>query len=399
MAREDGISGWHSMRTEELIRALLTASPPTLVADERFHTSPECWKEARIYHPGPPSADLANRVHLIDTPAAAGAPGEPTVSPNGGYRFWVRNPDTGQQGPSGAGIVIDVERKTRPTLLFENVAQPIHPRWLNEKLIFVRVAWGRIAFSDVIFDVETRQIVYHEEARYGEAAFEQYRQACVGRCPCDDDTGEVAPLPRSKPAAGVLIGLLEMPAIFGPGETGGVVQSETPRAVPVHTEPDENSVIVARPIEPREIQYREIGYEAGAAVVYETRAGWYRIGLSDQDKRGWVRAADVGTLSSLAELLPGRMAYLNEHWNGELWSAPEVGARVKRSRMKKDEGEREYIVDVRETRATDHGLWLKVALYAENPCEGGGSDIAEEGWVPAYSSEGMLTAWYHSRGC
>jgi hypothetical protein len=379
----------------------LLAFPLSICAEgERFHTSPECWKEARIYHPGPPPAELANRVHLIETTSAAPAPGEPTVSPNGGYRFWVRNPDTSKEGPWGAGIIIDVERKTRPTLVFENVAQPIHPRWLSEKLVFVRVAWGRIAFSDLIFDVENREIVYHQEARYGQLAFEQYRQACGGRCPCDDDPGKVAPLPVSKAAPGVLIGLLEMPTIFGPGETGGVVQSETPRAVPVYAEPEQDAAVVARPIKPEEVEYREIGYEAGAAVVYEQGANWYRIGLAGQNqRRGWVKAADVGSFSAVAELLPSRLAYLNEHWNGELWSAPEAGAGVKRSRLKKEEGEQEYVVDVRETRQTDRGLWLKVALYEHNPCEGGQSDIAEEGWIPAYSSNGQLAAWYYSRGC
>jgi hypothetical protein len=286
--------------------------------------------------------------------------------------------------------------------LFENVAQPLHPRWLNEKLVFVRVAWGRIAFSDLIFDVEKRELVFHEEARYGQLAFEQYQQACSGRCPCGDDadSGSVAPLPGSQPAPGVLIGLLEMPTIFGPGETGGIVPAPTPRAVPVYAEPGENAPVVARPSKPEDLVFEEIGYEAGAAVVYEQRAGWYRIALADERKRSaWVRAADAGHYTPVAELLPSRLAYLNEHWNGELWSSPEDGARVKRSRKKMDQGRQEYVVDVREARQTDYGLWLKVAIYEENPCEGGQSDIAEEGWIPAYSSKGQLAAWYYSRGC
>lgn len=370
---------------------------------ERFHTSPECWDAPRIYHSGPPSAEIADRIRLVDTPAAAVTPGEPMVSPNGGYRFWVRNPDTGKEGPWSAGLIVDVERPTRPTLLFDNVAQPIAPSWLNEKLIFVRVAWGRVVFSDVIFDVESSKIIYNEEARDGQLAFEQYRQACGGRCPCVAADGATAPLPASKPGAGVLIGLLELPTIFGPGEVGGIVQAPQPKAVAVFDSPDANAPVTARPIKPQDLDYQEIGYEQGAAVVYEERPGWYRIGLAPAGgvgkRSGWVKAGDAGAYAPLEQLLVARMTYLNEHWSGDLWDAPEAGSAVQHSPLKHAEGRQEYSVEVRETRLIDRGLWLKVALHKSDPCEGGQSEVAAEGWVPAYSKEGQLVIWYHSRGC
>src|SRR5690348_3390243 len=47
------------------------------------------------------------------------------------------------------------------------------PKWLNEKLLFGRVWWGRIASTDFIFDIQKRDFVYREMAHYGE-----FIQAC-----------------------------------------------------------------------------------------------------------------------------------------------------------------------------------------------------------------------------
>jgi len=40
--------------------------------------------------------------------------------------------------------------------------------WINEKLLFVQVWWGRMASSDLIFDVNQGTIIYNEFAHYGE---------------------------------------------------------------------------------------------------------------------------------------------------------------------------------------------------------------------------------------
>lgn len=153
-------------------------------ADNRFHTNPACWNGPRIYHEGPPTDELASRIRLVHEPPGA-MPEEAVVSPNGGYRFWVQTPDTSQPGPWKAALFIDAEGDTWPTLLVEEVAGPIQPRWINEKLIFVRVVWGRIAFSDLILDVEKGELVYHEQARDGQIVYQQFQQGCEGKCPCN----------------------------------------------------------------------------------------------------------------------------------------------------------------------------------------------------------------------
>ncbi|HEY6265129.1 MAG TPA: hypothetical protein VIW93_10015 [Candidatus Acidoferrum sp.] len=41
-------------------------------------------------------------------------------------------------------------------------------QWLNEKLLFGRVWWGRIYSTAFIVDVEKEQFIYKQMAEYGE---------------------------------------------------------------------------------------------------------------------------------------------------------------------------------------------------------------------------------------
>jgi hypothetical protein len=41
-------------------------------------------------------------------------------------------------------------------------------QWLNEKLVFGRVWWGRVYSTDFILDVQKREFIYKEMAHYGE---------------------------------------------------------------------------------------------------------------------------------------------------------------------------------------------------------------------------------------
>jgi len=54
-------------------------------------------------------------------------------------------------------------------LTFQNHASgSVSIRWLNEKLLFGRVWWGRIYSTDFILDVEKEQFIYKQMAHYGE---------------------------------------------------------------------------------------------------------------------------------------------------------------------------------------------------------------------------------------
>jgi hypothetical protein len=71
--------------------------------------------------------------------------------------------------------------------------------------LFLRIAWGRVQFTDLIVDVERGAIVYEEAARYSVEAFEQFREACAGQCPClavPGRSGELPTPPEPWPADG-----------------------------------------------------------------------------------------------------------------------------------------------------------------------------------------------------
>ncbi len=43
----------------------------------------------------------------------------------------------------------------------------VHAQWLNEKLLFIQIWWGRIVSTDIVFDVEKRTFLYRQDANYG----------------------------------------------------------------------------------------------------------------------------------------------------------------------------------------------------------------------------------------
>lgn len=401
------------MRHGAVALALLLACAASAAGPD-FHTSPACWDAPRVVHAGPPAAEFANRLHLIDVPGGATPAGDQLPAPEGAARLWLRNPDTTQPGPWGAALIVDAPGAPRRSLLIENVGGPIAPRWLNERLIFLRIVWGRALFSDLILDAHSGTLRYHEQAHDGRNAFEQYQAICRGACPCDpaaamnpDDPARFtvdATVPQSLPGAQAMIGLLLLPHIFGPPETGGVVPAHDPQPLAIHAEPDADTEPALRLVDLAHFETREYTYEGAAAVVYAQRPGWYAIGLRDQPlARGWVRADAAGEFLPLARLLPDRLAFLNAHWDGHLWSQPAGGRRTAQvSRLVEGhapDASDEHAVNILEARSIGDGLWLHVETLDESPCNGGTPKVVDRGWIPAYAASGALVAGYYSRGC
>jgi len=58
-------------------------------------------------------------------------------------------------------------------------------RWLNEKLILMLVWWGRMAATDLIFDVEREKIISSWSVTDGTLAYRQYLESCpIHGCRC-----------------------------------------------------------------------------------------------------------------------------------------------------------------------------------------------------------------------
>ncbi len=171
------------------------ASDPTKL----FHTSPACWSGPRVYQQGSPSPSQREQVDLLwGSPPPIDA--DPVVSPNGAYEARSGSID------GGAAVVVEVERRVPLVIRLQAATEAPTPTWMSESLLFVRVRWGRAQFSDLLIDVEEGRLVYEEASRFGVAAYEQYRDACLGQCPCaavpgSADTLSAPPAPTPTPAA------------------------------------------------------------------------------------------------------------------------------------------------------------------------------------------------------
>jgi pimeloyl-ACP methyl ester carboxylesterase len=49
--------------------------------------------------------------------------------------------------------------------------------WVSEKLLYLRVWWGRVLGTDLIYDVEREEFVYEESFRDGKILFEQHKES------------------------------------------------------------------------------------------------------------------------------------------------------------------------------------------------------------------------------
>lgn len=151
--------------------ALLFAIPGGAVAAD-FHTRPHCWSEPRIYHDG----GAAEPIPIRRVEGALG--GEAERSPNGAYGFRIVEPDDSAGLSEPTLVLVDNERPYLLRMSLEG-GRSVTASWVNEKLVFVRVWWGRIAGTDYLVDVEREEVVHAETVRFGSVEFVQFKEACA----------------------------------------------------------------------------------------------------------------------------------------------------------------------------------------------------------------------------
>jgi hypothetical protein len=82
-------------------------------------------------------------------------------------------PDYMKPGPWNSTLLVGDHVHEKPFLRIDvrEHGNTFNAQWLNEKLLFIEVWWGRIHASDIIVDVEKRQIIYHEFGDYSQVTF------------------------------------------------------------------------------------------------------------------------------------------------------------------------------------------------------------------------------------
>lgn len=164
------------MKTLVLILLFASLCSPAFVeARQNTPTSDDCRDLDVVNYTAPAVVPLKDHIIIRKTTDKSVPPpstDEETEkrSPQGTSRFvFLDQPDFMKNGPwsTKARIVGSKAHPINLTIEFRDHAnQAVHVDWLNEKLLFLRVWWGRLVSTDLILNVETGEPFYVEEANY-----------------------------------------------------------------------------------------------------------------------------------------------------------------------------------------------------------------------------------------
>jgi hypothetical protein len=131
---------------------------------------PDCWKEERIIQSDDFNDLWKGNTAFKKLPGGKLKPG--VYSPNKGYYF------VAEDGRPNGAVTIFAEKDHLLRIEFSELFGLFEVKWISEKLLFMRPWWGRIAATDLIYDVEAEKIVYSEGVMDAYLAFQQFRESC-----------------------------------------------------------------------------------------------------------------------------------------------------------------------------------------------------------------------------
>jgi len=129
---------------------------------------PSCDNEKVDYSPF--DTNFADRMKSQPGPATALIMGDKQFSPQRTRWMIISKPDFMKAGPWTTVIwVRNADRGVPEMLTFvDHGSGGVNVQWLNEKLLYGSVWWGRIVSTDFIFDFEKKEFIYREMASYGQ---------------------------------------------------------------------------------------------------------------------------------------------------------------------------------------------------------------------------------------
>lgn len=165
-------------RTQGLL-VFFILSTQLFAQEQENRQSPDCWSAARNVHYVDMWQELSEN-NISYGVSKMTELKDKTFSPNKGYYFnlvgWRHE----------ASLSIYAEKEYLIMISFKDISGINQPVWINEKLIFISVWWGRIAATDLIYDVEREEVIYLEDKRDESISFNQHKEMCfkVGGCDC-----------------------------------------------------------------------------------------------------------------------------------------------------------------------------------------------------------------------
>jgi hypothetical protein len=95
---------------------------------------------------------------------------EKQFSPQRTFWLYAAQPNYQKDGPWTTTVLIkSADGNTMRKITFvDHGTGGVKLEWLNERLLFARVWWGRILSTDFILDVQNREFLYQQNAYYGQ---------------------------------------------------------------------------------------------------------------------------------------------------------------------------------------------------------------------------------------
>jgi len=140
-------------------------------ADAEPHTPFACWDEPRIF-----SSDELSEYSVLVERVEGELPVAVVVSPNNAYSFVLSDALWDAEKESFyRELLIYNERPYLLKITMPGIRDVTETRWINEKLLYIRVWRGQIAGADLIIDVEKEAVVHNEGLYWGQQAFQQHQ--------------------------------------------------------------------------------------------------------------------------------------------------------------------------------------------------------------------------------
>ena len=146
---------------------------------------PDCWKDGRNIHYSNEDSHGMIKENVSIERTQIEPEGAKVYSQNKGYYFI-------KEGFRGnATITIYAEKEHYWKITISKTFGAGDPKWINEKLLYIRIWWGRIAFDDIIYDVENENVILSESGTDAFIAHQQFLEGCArnGGCECIQKKG------------------------------------------------------------------------------------------------------------------------------------------------------------------------------------------------------------------
>lgn len=99
-------------------------------------------------------------------------------SPNDAYWYRIEEPELSEKGIWNASVLVHNEREDLIEISFRDHRStgPV-AKWINGKLLYLEIWWGRALGTSMIFDMEAKKFIHREMVHWGRNAYRQWQQA------------------------------------------------------------------------------------------------------------------------------------------------------------------------------------------------------------------------------